>query len=112
VRIEAGQATLGYVYNFVHQGRVYFYQSGINYGLSKHNESPGLMIHCLMMDHNARLGHTTYDMLAGGGQYKRGLTTHSEELKWVAIQQPRMKLAVERVARSLHERLKKSTVHL
>src|SRR5436190_12419728 len=111
-RIDAGDAILGYVYNFVHQGRVYFYQSGIDYDLTKHNESPGLLIHCLMMDHNARLGHATYDMLAGGGQYKRGLTTHSEELKWVAIQQPRMKLAVERVARSLHDRLKKSTLHL
>lgn len=100
-RFTAGDTVLGYIYNFVHQGHVYFYQSGLNYEATTRAESPGLMLHAMMIDMNAERGHQVYDLLAGDSQYKKTLATGSEELCWFALQQPRPKFQLERWARAL-----------
>jgi CelD/BcsL family acetyltransferase involved in cellulose biosynthesis len=97
-RISTGTTTLGLLYNYVYRGQVLFYQSGINYAATSTNESPGLLIHVLMIDHNAALGHEVYDLLAGDSQYKRTLANHSNELWWGAMQKPRLKLKIEQAA--------------
>ncbi len=101
VRFNAGETILGYIYNFVHQGHVYFYQSGLNYDAATRGESPGLLLHALTIDWNAARGHMIYDLLAGESQYKKTLSTGSEELCWFALQQPRRKFQVERWARAM-----------
>jgi CelD/BcsL family acetyltransferase involved in cellulose biosynthesis len=98
-RVRAGDHTLGLLYCFVHGGRVYAYQSGINYGAALPNESLGLLIHAMIIDYNAALGHEIYDLMAGDSQYKRALTTDSVELWWGALQSPRLSLAAERLLR-------------
>jgi Acetyltransferase (GNAT) domain len=97
VRIKAGSTTLGVLYNFVYQGRVLFYQSGVNYEASRKNESPGLLVHSLVIDHNATLGHEIYDLLAGDCQYKRTLAKYTNELWWGALQSQSLKLRIERL---------------
>jgi CelD/BcsL family acetyltransferase involved in cellulose biosynthesis len=96
-RVCVGPITLGVFYNFVYQRRVYFHQSGINYQATEKHESPGLLIHALLIDHNAALGHDVYDLLAGDSQYKRTLARESTELWWGALQAPHTKLQAERV---------------
>jgi hypothetical protein len=98
VRAKAGATTLGFLYNFVHQGRILFYQSGIDYTVAGPGESPGLLLHALVIDHNAKLGHAIYDMLAGDSQYKRTFANLTSELWWGALQAPRLKLKAEQLA--------------
>lgn len=78
LRIRAGQQDIGYLYNFVHQGRVVFYQSGFHYGLLDKHDRPGLVCHKLAIDHNVRAGHALYDFAAGDYRYKASLATHRE----------------------------------
>jgi len=79
LRIGVGEADLGYLYNFVHRGRVVFYQSGFRYGLLSKHDRPGLVCHSLAVDHNARAGHALYDFAAGDYRYKTSLSTHCEQ---------------------------------
>jgi len=91
-RVSAGPKTLGLLYNFVYQGRVSFYQSGINYSAAERGDSLGLLVHALVIDHNARRGQAIYDMLAGDAQYKRALAGITTPLWWGELQAERHKL--------------------
>ena len=94
-RVSAGPRTLGLLYNFVYQGRVSFYQSGINYAAAERGDSLGLLVHALLIDHNARQGQAIYDMLAGDAQYKRALAGITTPLWWGELQAKRHKLRAE-----------------
>jgi CelD/BcsL family acetyltransferase involved in cellulose biosynthesis len=106
VRIKAGETTLGVLYYFLHQGRVLFYQCGINYSASVGSESPGLLIHATMIDHFAARGHDIYDFMAGDAQYKRTLATDSVDLWWGALQAPRLSLRAEAAAISAYRAMR------
>lgn len=94
-RVRAGATTLGLLYNFVYQGRVSFYQSGINYAAAERGDSIGLLVHALLIDHNAQQGQAIYDMLAGDAQYKRALAGLTMPLWWGELQAQRRKLRAE-----------------
>jgi CelD/BcsL family acetyltransferase involved in cellulose biosynthesis len=91
-RVSAGPKTLGLLYNFVYQGRVSFYQSGINYAAAERGDSLGLLVHALIIDYNAQRGQAIYDMLAGEAQYKRALAGITTPLWWGELQAERHKL--------------------
>lgn len=91
-RVRAGPRTLGLLYNFVYQGRVSFYQSGIDYAAAERGDSIGLLVHALLIDHNARQGQAIYDMLAGDAQYKRALAGLTTPLWWGELQAQRRML--------------------
>jgi CelD/BcsL family acetyltransferase involved in cellulose biosynthesis len=95
LKVVAGEHVVGVLYNFVHQNEVLQYQSGINYNLFRSNESPGLLIHALAVEHSAALGYSSYDFLAGDSQYKRSLSNESRSLWWGCVQQNRLKFGVE-----------------
>ncbi len=95
VRVHAGEDDIGYLYNFVHRGRVSFYQSGFAFGSIDHRYSPGLVTVALAIEHNARLGHDCFDFLAGDAQYKRALATHSEPMWWVNLNRDCLTLRAE-----------------
>jgi hypothetical protein len=100
VRVKAGLTTLGLLYNFTYQGRVSFYQSGINYAAAERGDSIGLLVHALLIDYNARQGHAIYDMLAGDAQYKRALASLTVPLWWGELQADRRKLRAAGVVTS------------
>jgi CelD/BcsL family acetyltransferase involved in cellulose biosynthesis len=79
LRISAGTSIVGYLYNFVHRGRVIFYQSGFNYGLLDKHDRPGLVCHALAIEHHgAHAGLHWYDFAAGDYRYKTSLAKHHE----------------------------------
>jgi CelD/BcsL family acetyltransferase involved in cellulose biosynthesis len=78
LRVAAGDTDLGYLYNFVHRGRVVFYQSGFNYGVLAKQDRPGLVCHTQAVEHNVQLGQQLYDFAAGDYRYKASLATHCE----------------------------------
>jgi CelD/BcsL family acetyltransferase involved in cellulose biosynthesis len=85
LRVAAGEHDLAYLYSFVRGGRVYFYQSGLDYGLIDKHARPGLVAHVLAAQHNASLGHHVYDFMAGESRYKVNLATLDESMTWTTL---------------------------
>ena len=83
LRIEAGEAVIGYLYNFIHRGRVHAYQSGFDYDAAQPHEKPGLTCHHLAIELYRREGMARYDFLAGEDRYKTSLANASATLHWL-----------------------------
>lgn len=100
LRFSVGEVDLGYLYNFVYRGRVFFYQSGFDYQLIQKHGRPGLVAHTMAVEHNARLGHHTYDLLAGSVRYKRSLASSSEPMSWVVLHRDTITFRAEELLRT------------
>jgi hypothetical protein len=94
LRLRAGGDTVGCLYNFVWDGVVSFYQSGIRYQ-EDGRLKPGMLCHVEAVRHNAAAGHRLYDFLAGDSQYKQSLATGSRHLVWARIQRPLLRFRLE-----------------
>lgn len=95
LRIQAGDREIAYLYNFVWNGHVYNYQSGVNYAEMGGKLSPGMLAHTLAIDLNAAAGHHTYDLMAGDHHYKRALTLQTVQLDWWAARRPTLPVKAE-----------------
>ncbi len=104
IRVSGNQGTIGCLYNFVHRGRVYAYQSGFRYSRDKRLK-PGLVSHTEAIALNRPLGHLVYDFLAGDAQYKRSLSNSSNKLLWLVLQRRRAVFWLENRLRDLKARL-------
>jgi len=96
LRVTAGRETVGYLYNFVRNGHIYFYQSGFKYA-DDSKLRPGLVCHYLAVMHELAAGHRIYDFLAGPQRYKQSLGNASAKMYWISLQKPRLVFAVERL---------------
>ncbi len=86
LRVAAGEAVLGYLYNFRWRGRVANYQSGFDYAAADSPQlKPGLTCHHLAVEMYAAEGLGTYDLLAGHDRYKTSLSTGAEPLHWFEL---------------------------
>jgi CelD/BcsL family acetyltransferase involved in cellulose biosynthesis len=85
LKVSCGEATVGLLYNFVIDGRVYFYQSGLRYQANGAFK-PGLVTHREAIEYNLLRGGRLYDFLGGEAQYKRSLSTHFNLVRTVRIQ--------------------------
>jgi CelD/BcsL family acetyltransferase involved in cellulose biosynthesis len=95
LRVRAGDETIGCLYNFIWDGVVWFYQSGMSQSADP-KLKPGLVCHAEAVAHNAALGHRRYDFLGGASQYKRTLATDEHrELVWARVQRPRLRFRLE-----------------
>ncbi len=84
IKVSSPNIVLGYLYSFVYNGRVYFYQSGFNY-LPGNVYRPGLVSHYYAILHNAEAGKSVYDFMAGDADYKTSLATGSDDVYWIRI---------------------------
>ena len=96
LRVTAGDDVVGYLYNFVRDGHVYFYQSGFKY-TEDPKLRPGLVCHYLAIMHNLKTDNRVYDFLAGPQRYKQSLGAADVKMVWFALQKPRLVFAVERL---------------
>lgn len=96
LRIGYGEEVIGCLYNFVFQGRVYFFQSGMCY--EKDNRlKPGYMCHVEAIQFNAAQGHAMYDFLAGTERFKVSLSNgQHNNMIWGRLQKPRLQFGLER----------------
>jgi hypothetical protein len=108
LRVAAGDETIGILYNFVKNRKVYFFQSGFRYGSDKHLK-PGLVTHALAINHYLNAGFNDYDFLAGDAQYKRSLAKDCRQMAWVVFPRPRVKLVVIERLRAIKRRLRSIT---
>ena len=84
LKITSGVTTIGYLYNFVRNGKVYFFQSGFNYE-NDPKMKPGLLTHALAIQFYVENGMSEYDFLAGDAQYKRSLAKQTRALSWSVL---------------------------
>jgi len=94
VCLRAGAHELGYLYNFVKDGCVYFYQSGFNYDIGR-KLKPGLIAHYKAIEHNMEQGMSVYNFLASDDRYKRSLSTNKHRLLWVSLQKNKLRFQLE-----------------
>lgn len=85
LRCDAGASTVGYLYNFVKDGRVISYQSGFDYALLP-RAKPGWLCHDMAIDHNLAHGMAIYDLLAGYSQFKASFAEPAENLVWITVE--------------------------
>lgn len=100
LRVTGDLGLIGCLYNFVHRGRVYAYQSGFVYS-NDNRLKPGLVSHHAAIELNRTLGHRYYDFLAGEARYKRSLAKEANQLVWIVVQRPRIAFALENFLRRL-----------
>jgi CelD/BcsL family acetyltransferase involved in cellulose biosynthesis len=104
LRLAAGDATLGYFYNFLHDGWVGAYMSGIAYE-ADNKLKPGLTGYALMVERHLACGHRTVDFLAGEDAYKTRLGQPGEAMVWLDLEKPLLRFAVSSRLRALKRRL-------
>lgn len=105
LRISAGGEEIGYLYNFVHDGRVLSYQSGFHYE-SDPRLKPGLVSHTLCIGRHLAEGAHCYDFLAGDARYKASLGEIGPTMTYWRIERPTPLLRVEKALLGLIGRLR------
>lgn len=85
LRVAAGSAAVGYLYNFRAGGTVYAYQSGFDYAGVSGMQKPGLTSHAAAIGWYQAQGYARYDFLAGDSQYKRSLASGAVPLHWMRL---------------------------
>lgn len=91
-RVTAGPLIVGYVYNLAWRDRMYYYNSGLNYGALPRHDRPGLAALHATIQQALEEGWSEFDFLAGAQDYKRRLASGARRLHWVDIRRhgPRM----------------------
>lgn len=84
VRVGGERDVIGYLYNYLLGGKVFFFQSGFDY---EHEaaRSPGMLTHALAIDHYRQRALGEYDFLAGDARYKRSLAHAHRDLHWTIL---------------------------
>lgn len=100
VRVSAGEMPIGYLYNFLYRGRVYYYFSGFRYE-ADNRLKPGLVSHVLCIEHHLARGMEAYDFMAGDNRYKTSLGQPGPRMIGVIFEQPTPMLRLESWLRTL-----------
>jgi protein-tyrosine-phosphatase/CelD/BcsL family acetyltransferase involved in cellulose biosynthesis/predicted ATP-grasp superfamily ATP-dependent carboligase len=98
MRVAAGDYVIGYVYNFVRDGWVCAYHTGLSYDADP-KLKPGLVSHYLCIEQHLQDGAHTYDFLAGDNRYKANLGIPGPEMLNLVLQRPIALLRAETALR-------------
>src|SRR5665647_2109277 len=104
IKVTAGEATVGILYNFMNQNRVCNYQAGLVYDMNP-KLKPGLVCHALAIEMNIAMGNKSYDFLMGENQYKRSLSTQEDMMHWLTLRQPKTRFYIENIAKQAWHKL-------
>ncbi|WP_114861481.1 GNAT family N-acetyltransferase [Azospirillum brasilense] len=98
-RVSAGDAVIGYLYNFVHRGRVMNYQGGFAYE-ADNRLKPGLVAHVLAIEDTLARGEDCYDFMSTPAGHKPLLSNTEQPMNWIA-------LGPDRLSRQIDTRLRR-----
>jgi len=100
VRIFTDKEDLGYLYNFVFNNEVLFYQSGFNY---KENNKlrPGIVSHYLTILKCIESHYHKYNFLVGRTRYKQSLSTNNDTLNSIILSRNTLKSKLELTLRKI-----------
>ena len=97
IRLSAGEQVIGYVYNLVWRGTVYFYQAGIDYQRFGTYGSPGLLLLVHAIEQALADGHSRFELMAGDSAYKHTLSMAQSKMVWVSLDRPGLASRLRRV---------------
>ncbi|MFT6735054.1 MAG: hypothetical protein ACJAS9_003257 [Polaribacter sp.] len=100
VRIYTDTEDIGYLYNFIFNNEVLFYQSGFSYKQSNYCR-PGLISHYLTVLSCITAKYNKYNFLAGSTLYKKSLSTDSDQLDTIIIARKSFQSYIELFLRSI-----------
>ena len=106
LRLTAGSAEVGYLYNFVEGGQVLTYQSGFHFKLTARNHHPGLVTHALAVQRALDAGLDGYDFMAGLAPYKQQLSHQTYAMANFTLHRPSLGLWLEQTWRRVRGRFK------
>lgn len=105
IKVAAGEATVGVLYNLAYRRRVYAYQSGFRY-LDDPKAKPGLLAHACAIEAALNGPYDCYDFMAGDGQHKRSMSTSTTPLLWFVLAKDEWALRAEDWLRNVKGRIK------
>lgn len=110
VSLNVGDHTLGYLYNFLFKGRLYFYLSGIDYqekAFQDKRMKPGLVMHALKIQHclDDQPNVNIYDFMGGDLRYKKSLGDKTDDMWVVHYQQKRKRFLLQASARKIKHKI-------
>jgi hypothetical protein len=88
IRVGSTERPIGFLYNFIVQGKVAVFQTGFAYEASS-KWSPGMLTHAMAIEHYRSRGLREYDFLSGDALYKRTLSNGSRDLLWTTVYRDR-----------------------
>ena len=106
IRVRAGDYKFGWLYNFIHNGKVYFYLSGFR-AEEDNRYKAGLVTHAMAIEHHLQNGKKLYDFMGGDNRYKTSLGQAGPEIVSFAIQKKSIALMAENKLRSAKKLLAK-----
>lgn len=95
LKVSDDNEVIGYLYNFVFNGDVMFYQCGFNYK-EGNNFRPGIISHYMAINYALNNGMKKYNFLAGKSQYKKSLSTDVDIMKSIVATKKTLKATLER----------------
>jgi Acetyltransferase (GNAT) domain len=107
--ISAGDTSLGYFYNFIQNGWVGAYMSGLSYR-QETELRPGLVGYALMISEHIKNASHCFDFMSGNHRYKLSLGTKHDELRWVDVQRKTLLLNAEAFGRRMKAKYAKREV--
>ncbi|MCO4755394.1 MAG: GNAT family N-acetyltransferase [Bacteriovoracaceae bacterium] len=99
-RVFTPKEDIGYLYYFIHNNEILFYQSGFNYKQSNLYR-PGLICHYIATKACAEKNYLKYNFLAGDAQYKKSLSTNQDKLNSLVISRKTIKSQIEQLLRKV-----------
>lgn len=109
-RVSVGGQPIGFLYNFVHRGRVMNYQGGFAYEQDKRLK-PGLVSHVLAIEDTLARGERCYDFMSTPAGHKPLLSNAEHPMNWIALGPDRLSRQIDarlrRVKAGLADRLKR-----
>ncbi|MEM9169162.1 MAG: GNAT family N-acetyltransferase [Pseudomonadota bacterium] len=96
---RAGGRLIGRLYNFVDENAARYYMGGFP-PENDNRLKPGLTTQALAVAHHLTSGRAIYDFMVGDERYKASLGRRGGPIVSVAVQAPRVGLAVEAAARA------------
>lgn len=103
-RVRAGDEVVGYLYNLGWRDNVYFYNSGLRYGLLEKRDRPGVASLYAAIGQAAAEGCAEFDFLAGDQEYKRRLATGARPLHSIEVRRAGLRPLAERLLATLARR--------
>ncbi|GAB1715079.1 MAG: hypothetical protein NTAFB05_01210 [Nitrobacter sp.] len=104
-RTLVGDRTIGILYNFVHRGHVFNYQSGFFYE-DDGRLKPGLVSHVLAIEDSLLRGEGSYDFGAGPAGHKSRLANAQRAMTWIAVGKDSPERRIEAKIRRARQKLR------
>ena len=99
-KIYNSKSVIGYIYNFISNNEILFYQSGFKYE-DDNKLRPGLVSHYLAIELNKEFGMKAYNFLAGYSKYKESLSTDMEYLFTYTMTKKNFKSKIEKLIKNI-----------